>query len=1113
MQHTDLFRKVVCPTLPSILLHRTALVTRLQEAIAPVPNKDGASVRYKLVLCCAPAGYGKTTLLADFVHSTSLPGCWYFLERADTDPVVFLRTLLTSLRHTFPGFGDSLDPLFHHAFVGDIFSAANIYQSAIDAFCTAIASELPEHFVIIFCNYEEINESETLTDLVNYLLKKLPPQVTLIIESRVVPDISLTSFIIHDALCGLDSDVLRFSASDIAALARLQGTTVTDFEAEQLAESFDGWITGILLGTRLGDTRFRFLVQNTPDNMPVLSLLEQGKPLVGDRRKTLFTYVVNDVLKQDTAIHAFLQAISILPQIEPVMCNTLLGIVDSDERLARLEQQGFFLASYESASDTIYRCHPVIRDLLSEQLRQQEPEHFLSLHRRAAELCRANHNYELAIYHALTIGAYDLAVSCILDAFEQLLQQGQQETLMRWLHTLPATLQENHPQLLLLQATIALERGQHTSAFPLLAQAEALVSDTAQAQTSVLQAAIAILRGKALCQVGAYLQAQALCQQALLQLPEEEYALRVEAEMRLGICANLQGHFTVGITHLQQALHIWADQPPLNQVITIQNALANTYYLIGNFVLAQHHLAYMLDACEQLHYVSGKGDALILQGLISQDQGLAHEAESAFLQALKLARTVPYAQRGEAYALVNLGSLLVEQGKYTQALAYSEEGLILARKFGNRSLTNAALSSLALCYLFLDDPVSALLAVDQMETQEPGDGTVGYERVWRDLTYGIILLFQKRFDEAMTCLAELETALRATNFKRGVFQAKLRLSACLVAQSQGEQAVSLLEEMTPLLASSRNYTYLVQIELQWLPDLQAIVQNEPRLASLRTLLGIVEPPQTQLERTATPFVSSPLTADASPKLTIYAFGEPVVLLDTQPIKHWRMARAMELFFFLLDSAHPISKEAILTTLWPEYDGQTTQIFHNTIYQLRKLFGGACLVCRSNGYSLDLPACYGEQIWYDVEAFQQQWSEAEQALALKNDARAKEMLLNMVQLYRGDYGRSFYNDWCSFRRDELRTTYLEARRHLAQIAWNAENWYESAEHWRHMLRIDNCIEEAHYGLMRCYIRQGKRGAALRQYHSCQKVLQDELGVQPGPAIQHFYQRLIANSSSS
>ncbi|MBX5458523.1 MAG: hypothetical protein IRZ31_16650, partial [Thermogemmatispora sp.] len=105
----DLRRKITAPALPVALLHRKALLERLREAVLPV---QGCAPHRQLILCCAPAGYGKTTLLADFARSAQLPCCWYFLERSDLDPVVFLRTLLASLRQTFPAFGASLDALF-----------------------------------------------------------------------------------------------------------------------------------------------------------------------------------------------------------------------------------------------------------------------------------------------------------------------------------------------------------------------------------------------------------------------------------------------------------------------------------------------------------------------------------------------------------------------------------------------------------------------------------------------------------------------------------------------------------------------------------------------------------------------------------------------------------------------------------------------------------------------------------------------------------------------------------------------------------------------------------------------------------------------------------------
>ena len=118
---------------------------------------------------------------------------------------------------------------------------------------------------------------------------------------------------------------------------------------------------------------------------------------------------------------------------------------------------------------------------------------------------------------------------------------------------------------------------------------------------------------------------------------------------------------------------------------------------------------------------------------------------------------------------------------------------------------------------------------------------------------------------------------------------------------------------------------------------------------------------------------------------------------------------------------------------------------------------------------------------------------------------------MVDLYHGNYAQSFYSHWCVLRRDELQHAYLDACCQLAQITWRHEQFDESAAYWQKALSVDNCLEEAHYGLMRYYLRQGKRGLALRQYQRCAEILQRELNVEPGATIQNLYQRLSGLSS--
>src|SRR6185503_17435299 len=114
---------------PSTVLHRTNLISSLQQALLGEMQEAAPRSVKKLVLLCAPAGYGKTTLLADFAALTPLPCCWYFLERTDTDVILFLRTLLASLCVAFPHLDEQLSPLFTNQFAHDPSSSSTIYHA------------------------------------------------------------------------------------------------------------------------------------------------------------------------------------------------------------------------------------------------------------------------------------------------------------------------------------------------------------------------------------------------------------------------------------------------------------------------------------------------------------------------------------------------------------------------------------------------------------------------------------------------------------------------------------------------------------------------------------------------------------------------------------------------------------------------------------------------------------------------------------------------------------------------------------------------------------------------------------------------------------------------
>jgi LuxR family transcriptional regulator, maltose regulon positive regulatory protein len=1104
LQATYPTRKITCPTLPAALLHRSSILTQFHNACTDTPQP------YKLGLVCAPAGYGKTTVLADFAQQTSLPCCWYILDQTDRDQLSFVQTIAASIRECFPSFGIRLDGLIASALRVDTYHGANIpdMETIIDILAEYIESEISERFLLIICNYHEVNNIKPINVLMNRLIKALPASCTLIIESRVVPEIEFALLLAQRKVFGLSSQDFRFAPHEIHELARIQEIdSLSEAEIEQLTLSFDGWIVGILLGTRLGDVSFL-----RPSEQPGTELHNQALSI---DQKRLFSYLVHEVFGREPELFSFLKEAAILQHMEPALCATLLGYPDAVERLSMLEQKGFFVSHTGEQEHLTYFCQPILREILCRELYRENQTRFYALHRHAAVLLYAAHDFEGAVYHAIEAKAFDLTLQFIEELQEQLISQGHAETVARWIDTLPPDTIANNPKLLLIRAAIYTILGNQSQALALLEKASAILSSQpveadAEPETT-LQAAIAVVRSRAFFQTGNYLNAQEVCLKIIASVPADEFAIHAEAHTLLGISANIQGDIATGIVHLQRALYLHGRERIIRQTVDLHSMLASAYSLLGRFALAEHHMSRALASWEAVPDEHGKVLMLIRMGLIKQRQGVYIEAEHSFTKALEMARGDIRFRRGEAYALVNLGELYQEQGRYQQALTTAEDGLSLARQIQDTYLINGALCALAMIYLFMEDTPTALLILS--ETEKHTEGSI-YEKVLLSFTRGTILLYMQQYKEAHALLLSTRDALNLSGLKRDHLQATLRLATCQFALGDEIAGQASLEDIAAQMATLGDYEQILRLELKRLPQLLSLIEVRKNHPALKLLLPWIEEEEEEDGHIASkpPQLDPPskklqLTVVENPvRYEIRALGELVVVIDKVPITRWRRAKALEIFFYLLEKDKPVHKEQIINELWLE-DNPTDQAFRSTIHCLRKALGEGCIVSQNGSYFLDFAVSFRDNIWYDVTNFQQHHKQAKQFIEQHDEEQAKQSLLAMIDLYRGDYVQSFYNSWCLFRRDELRSAHLDAQNKLAHIFFSQERWEESIHYWQNMLGVDHCLEEAHYGLMRCYLRLGKRGMALRQYQKCVQTLQDELSVAPGIAIHNLYQRLI------
>jgi DNA-binding SARP family transcriptional activator len=246
---------------------------------------------------------------------------------------------------------------------------------------------------------------------------------------------------------------------------------------------------------------------------------------------------------------------------------------------------------------------------------------------------------------------------------------------------------------------------------------------------------------------------------------------------------------------------------------------------------------------------------------------------------------------------------------------------------------------------------------------------------------------------------------------------------------------------------------------------------------------------------------------ALPDLTAHLLGEFRVSIRDHPVNTWASGRGRAVFEYLL--VHRLSKvrrDRLMTVFWPDSSSDAARnSLHVAIHGLRQSLrtadaDTAVVVHRDHAYLID-PAL---EVWLDIEAFEERLKSAHEHLASAEHVRAQADFEAAICLYQGEFlADDPYEEWAAAQREHLRLCYLESLDRLGMLRLDTANYAGCIDVCLKLLAYDNCREDAHCRLMRCYSRQGQVQLALRQYHSCAAALRRELSVAPAPATIELY----------
>jgi LuxR family transcriptional regulator, maltose regulon positive regulatory protein len=623
-----------------------------------------------LVLVCAPAGSGKTALLADWARCGRRPVAWLSLDASDNDPARFWRYAVAALDGLCPGIGERIGPLLGPP-----------PPPSFEPLVTALINELtarPEagEVLLVLDDYHLVG-SQPVHASVGFLLEHLPPGLHPVLASRADPPLALARLRARGQLAELRAAELRFTTDEAAAMLReAAGADLPDAAVAALAARAEGWAAGLQLAglsLRGQEDVAGFVAAFTGSHRYVLDFLAE------------------EVLeRQSDQVRAFLLETSVLERLSGALCDAVTGRTGSQALLEQVERAGLFLVPLDEVRGW-WRYHQLFADLLRARLQAEQPGRAAQLHRNAAAWYEEHGLADDAIRHAVATGEMTWAARLIERHFDTLYSlRGETATIQRWLSVLPPGLLRSRSRLLLAQAQLAAAAGDAAAVEPLLEAAEDVSTyaadepfePTAGRAGSLLvniPALIALHRSN-LAQLRGDAEATAVfAAQALAGLDEEERLLEYVTRGNLAVADWLRGWAAAAERALVPSIAGWAGQPTIT-------------------AWARHVLG-------QVYQAQGSLDAA------------AHTYQQA-LQATAPPGRPPLPTAGPAY--VGLAQVAYQHDELETALGYVTEGIALCRQLAYTPPLATGLATLAWIRQATGDPASAQEAIGEAIQAAPG---------------------------------------------------------------------------------------------------------------------------------------------------------------------------------------------------------------------------------------------------------------------------------------------------------------------------------------------------------------------------------------------------------
>ncbi len=1067
--------KLIIPRRRGEIISRPRLLAVLEEAIDK-----------RLVIVAAPAGYGKTSLLVDFVHQTLQPVCWLSLDDLDRDPQRFIAHFIAAVQTTFPDFGKNCMP----ALQGMSQARLNL-DALVSLVINDIFETVTEHFLFVVDDYHLVEENQDINYFINRFIMAVDENCHLVISSRrLLPLADMPLLVARSAVGGLGFEDLAFSVSEIQNLyLQNHRVVLSEPDASELAHTTEGWITGLVLSTDIENGRVTTRLQG------------RGVTGVG-----LYEYLAQQVLEhQRDEVKQFLFRTSLLEEFDAERCAEVIGKglgIEANWSALMDDVQRNNLFTLPIIEDHLWlRYHHLFRDFLQNLMARLYPEETRKIYFQLVDYHQQRRDWERAYRVCVQLGDEEMTAAMIENAGQSMISQGRLVTLKEWIEKLPSHLVNRSPGLLSIQGAAMMMLGDPKAGIHLTSQALDLIGDVADLE---VQLNTLVRRSVAYRMAGNYQPSIDDSNRAIeLAKPHKEYLTILASAFHSKGATFLQsGKLTDARDWLQKAREIFIEMDYLEGASKAGLELGMVMRYLGQFAVAEATYR------EVLTYYQTTGN-VVWQANLLNNLGVLHHLIGDYEHALvELENSIQYArlggyQRLEAFALTSLGDLFRDLKSTNEAEEAYKKAAEIDSQIEDQPLHFYLVYSDAQLALAGGSPKKARLILDEATDFAIKSGS-DYEKYLCNLLSGRISLANEQKNTSIKELAEALDFFIAEGHIVESNRCRLLLAAACAVAGEYDLTRNALSHLLDVNRSPE-FNHLIMSEGQTIASVVKKVSGLPadiyqqfiELHSLAIQLDQKLPAiRKRLRRRSQIVHLSP------PELAFFTFGKVQVKIGDHVITgaEWMTQNARDLLILLLLHPEGMTKEEIGEIFWSDSTPAELKLrFKNTIYRLRHAAGKDVVLFENEIYTFNRGMDYEA----DFENFTNYLNQARRA---GDEEKQISLLKEAVKVYKGYFAPDISEHWAIAERERFHQQAMEAMVQLAELQLKRGELDETMITAQTLLDFDPTHETMVCLAMRALAAAGNIVAVMQQYDQFKKILRKEMNARPSPQTHALYENL-------